>query len=141
MLVKEILALKGNALYTISPDKSLQEAVATMVDQDVGSLVVFEKGKMAGLLAFREVLYAVRNHVDTWMTLQVADVMMPDPHTAGPDDNLDDLRSMMLEKRARYVPIVEGQMLLGVLTFFDVAKAVLDEKSLENSMLKDYINS
>ena len=140
MLVKEILELKGKALYTIAPDKSLQEAVATMVDQDVGSLVVFEKGRMAGLLAFREVLQAVRKHADIWASLKVAEVMQVNPHTAGPNVEVDELRRMMLENRARYVPIIDGSLLLGVVTFFDVAKAVLDEKSYENNLLKDYIS-
>ena len=61
MQVSEILAIKGKVLYTIAPNRSLSEAVAIMTEQDVGSLVVFEHGKMAGMLTFREVLKHVHN--------------------------------------------------------------------------------
>jgi predicted transcriptional regulator len=61
MQVSEILAIKGKVLYTIAPNRSLSEAVAIMTEQDVGSLVVFEHGKMVGMLTFREVLKAVND--------------------------------------------------------------------------------
>ena len=59
MQVSEILAVKGQALFTIAPNKTLADAVAVMTGQDVGSLVVFEGGRMVGMLTFREVLKAL----------------------------------------------------------------------------------
>lgn len=139
MQVHEILRIKGTVLYTVASSQSLGKAVATMTDLDVGSLVVMEQGRMTGLLSFREVLRAVQASGETWQELTVADVMQKEPATAHPDMEVDELRRLMLEKRCRYLPIMEGDTLMGVLSFHDVARAMLEEQSFENRMLKSYI--
>lgn len=139
MEVREILAIKGNVLYTIPPDHRLAEAVATMTEQDVGSLVVFERGRMVGILTFREVLLAVNRAGAAWTTVPVAEVMVRDPMTAKPAMEVDELRRFMVDSRQRYTPVMDGTTLLGVVSFHDVAKAILEEQSYENRMLKNYI--
>ena len=59
MQVSEILKVKGNALFTIAPDGKLSEAVSVMAEHNMGSLVVMEKGRMVGILTFREILVAL----------------------------------------------------------------------------------
>jgi len=141
MQVSEILAIKGKVLYTIAPDRSLSEAVATMTEQDVGSLVVFEHGKMVGMLTFREVLQAVNDAGSAWQEKTIADAMMAEPMTAGAGMALDELRRHMVANHQRYLPVMDGDVLLGVISFHDVAKAVLEEQSFENRMLKNYIRN
>jgi len=91
------------------------------------------------MLSFREVLRALRKSGGGWQTLTVADVMQRDPATAHPDMEVDELRRLMLERHCRYLPIMEGDTLMGVLSFHDVARAMLEEQSFENRMLKSYI--
>src|SRR5258705_12244811 len=59
MKVSDILRVKGGTLYTVSPDQLLGQAVATMADNDIGSLVVMDHGEGAGMLTFREVIQSV----------------------------------------------------------------------------------
>lgn len=139
MQVREILAIKGTTLYTIAPDKALAEAVEVMTSLDLGSLVCFESGRMVGMLTFREVLKSIKASGADWQQIKVADVMVKDPAVADPDMEMDDLRRLMLESHMRYLPVMEGTTLMGVLSFHDVAKAVLEEQSFENKMLKAYI--
>lgn len=139
MQVREILAVKGQALYTIAPNKTLADAVAIMTDHDVGSVVVFEGGRMVGMLTFREVLRAVKEAGAAWGGRPVAEIMVREPKTAGPDMEVDELRRFMIEHHMRYLPVMEGGTLLGVISFHDVARAVLEEQSFENRMLKAYI--
>ncbi|BBO20344.1 MAG: CBS domain-containing protein [Burkholderiales bacterium] len=139
MQVREILAVKGQALYTIAPNKTLADAVAIMTGQDVGSLVVFEAGRMVGMLTFREVLKAVQQGGAAWGGLAISGVMVREPVVAGPDVEVDDLRRLMIEHHMRYLPVMEGGTLMGVISFHDVARAVLEEQSFENRMLKAYI--
>ena len=141
MLVSEILATKGKVLFTIAPNKSVAEAVEIMDEQDVGSLVVFSRGQMVGMLTFREVLQGVRRGAADWQSLAVEDVMIADPQTASPNMEMDELRRMMVEHHQRYLPVMDGHTLLGVVSFHDVAKAVLEEQSFENRMLKNYIRN
>lgn len=141
MLVSEILAIKGKVLFTIAPNKRVAEAVEIMNEQDVGSLVVFSRGQMVGMLTFREVLQGVHRGGADWQAMSVEDVMIRGPQLAAPNMEMDELRRMMVEHHQRYLPVMEGHTLLGVVSFHDVAKAVLEEQSFENRMLKNYIRN
>lgn len=141
MLVSEILAIKGKVLYTVAPNKRLADAVEVMTEQDVGSLVVFSQGRMVGMLTFREVLKAVHQAGSNWADRPVEEVMLASPMTASPHMEMDELRRLMVEHHQRYIPVMEDGTLLGVVSFLDVAKAVLEEQSFENRMLKNYIRN
>lgn len=139
MQARDILAIKGAVLYTVSPDNKLAEAIAIMSSQDIGSLVCFEGGRMVGMLTFREVLQALHGNGAAWGGVRVADVMVRDPFVAEPGMAVDDLRRIMLDRHMRYLPVMDGATLLGVISFHDVAKAVLEDQGFENRMLKAYI--
>ena len=141
MLVSEILAIKGKVLFTIALNRSIAEAVEIMNEQDVGSLVVFSRGAMVGMLTFRQVLQAVQKGGADWQALTVDEVMLRDPLAASPNMEMDELRRLMVEHHQRYLPVMEDHTLLGVVSFHDVAKAVLEEQSFENRMLKNYIRN
>jgi CBS domain-containing protein len=140
MLTKEILSIKGSALYTVPPDARLADALDSMVDHDIGSLVVMDHGRLTGMLSFREVLRALKGGAGAG-DRRVRDVMVPEPTQVGPDVEVDDLRRIMLETKVRYVPVMDGTTLVGVLSFHDVARAVLEEQTFENRMLKGYIKN
>jgi len=141
MLVREIIQLKGGTLYTATPQQPLSAAIDTMAELDMGSLVVMDCGKMAGMLTFREVMLALKAHGSRLDGVLVGDVMVKDPVTAFPDMEANELRRLMIEKHSRYLPVLEGGDLMGVISFLDVAKAVLEEQSFENKMLKGYIKN
>ena len=141
MLVSEILAIKGKVLFTVSSNRALSEAVAIMTEQDVGSLVVFDKGRMVGLLTFREVLVATQKAGADWQSMPVEDAMIKNPVAAGVNMQMDELRRLMVENRQRYLPVMDDTTLMGVVSFHDVARAVLEEQSFENRMLKNYIRN
>ena len=139
MVVSEILRIKGNTLFTTGPEGSVADAVRVMAQHDIGSLVVMDHGRLAGMLTFREVLEALAKHSGTLGTLKVSDIYAREPLTAEPGLDVMELRRSMLERHERYVPVMDGTTLLGVVSFHDVAKAVYEEQSFENRMLKSYI--
>lgn len=139
MLVSEILRIKGNTLFTTTPDGSVLDAVKVMADNDIGSLVVMDHGRLSGILTFREVLAALAAGDGTLGDLRVSQLCERDPLTCGPGLDITSLRGVMLERHARYVPVMSGNTLEGVVSFHDVAKAVYEEQSYENRMLKSYI--
>ena len=141
MQVLEILRCKEVALYTAPPQRLLSTAVDDMAQFDVGSLVVMEQGRMVGMLTFREVLKALSANGGKADGLTIGEVMVKDPVTVYPAMETNELRRLMVEKRSRYVPVMDGTDLLGVISFLDVAKAVLDEQGFENQMLKSYIKN
>ena len=142
MRVSEILRVKGaSTLYTTAPEGRVQDAVKVMAANDIGSLVVMDHGHLAGILTFREVLRALAQGSGELGEVKVEAIYEREPPVAAPDLDAMELRRVMLERHARYVPVMEGDTLLGVVSFHDVAKAVYEEQSFENSMLKSYINA
>jgi CBS domain-containing protein len=139
MKVLDILRVKGNTLYTAHPDETLASAVNLMAEKDIGSLVVMEHGALVGMLTFREVIQALVNNAGSLGQSLVRAFMDPVPLTCTGDTNLDDVRRMMLDRHARYMPVMDDRMLMGVISFYDVAKTVVDSQNFENKMLKAYI--
>ena len=139
MKVSDILRVKGGTLYTVSPEDGLGEAVSTMSANDIGSLVVMDHGELVGMLTFREVIQAVVGNGGTVGQSLVRSVMDDAPLTCTPDTEIDEVRRMMLGRHARYMPVITQRTLMGVISFYDVAKAVVDGQDFENRMLKAYI--
>jgi CBS domain-containing protein len=141
MLVKEILRVKGSRLVSIDPAGQASDAARTMARENLGSLVVLQHERMVGMLTFHELLRALAARGGTLGDLPVGEIMDRDPVTAAPDMEVNDLRRTMLDTGARYLPVMKDERLLGVISFRDVAKAVLEEQDFENKMLKGYIKN
>lgn len=149
MQVSEVLRVKGSTLFTVTPDSKLSDCIVTMAEHDIGSLVVMGHGRLAGMLTFREVLRVLAKRqterragpTPPVAEIVVSQVMKTDPLVVSPQTEINELRRIMLETRQRYVPVMDGTTLLGVISFHDVARAVLEEQGFENRMLKAYIRN
>jgi len=139
MKVSDILRVKGGTLFTVTPEEALAVGLKTMADRDIGSLVVMERGEVVGMLTFREVILAVVKNGGTVGNTTIRGVMDEHPLTCAPETEIDEVRRMMLERHARYMPVMDQRTLMGVISFYDVAKAVVDSQDFENRMLKAYI--
>jgi len=137
--VSEILRVKGNTLFTASPDTSVIQALETMSEQDIGSLVIMERGQLAGMLTFREIIRHVnRNHGAVGAT-SIRSIMDANPVSVSPETPADEVQRLMLENHSRYIPVMDGTVLMGVISFYDMAQAIVAAQKFENSMLKAYI--
>jgi CBS domain-containing protein len=141
MQVKEILRVKGNRLLSIEPAGRAVDAVTTMAKENLGSLVVLDQGRMVGILTFHELLRALATRQGSLGDVKVSELMVRNPVTATPEMAVNDLRRTMIDSGARYLPVVQDGKLIGVISFRDVAKAVLEEQDFENKMLKGYIKN
>ena len=102
-------------------------------------LVVMEHGDLVGMLTFREVIQAVVKNGGSVGTSSIRSVMDDHPLTCTPETEIDEVRRMMLDRHARYLPVMDQRTLMGVISFYDVAKAVVESQDFENRMLKAYI--
>jgi CBS domain-containing protein len=141
MKVSEILKVKGNILFTVTPDSPMLDAVNAMAEKDIGSLVVMESGNLIGMLTFREVMSTIHANGGAIGGGSVREHMDKSPITISCHTEINEVRRMMLERHARYVPVLDDKNLVGVISFYDVAKAVLEAQSFENKMLKSYIQN
>ena len=139
MKVSDILRVKGHSLITVTPDETLATAIQIMSEKDIGSLVVMEHGDLVGMLTFREVMQALAQNGSSIGNISIRKAMDDAPITCTSETDMDEVRRMMLNNHARYMPVMDKRMLMGVISFYDVAKAVVDSQNFENKMLKAYI--
>jgi CBS domain-containing protein len=140
MQVSDILRLKGNTLFKVSPTSLVMEAVDIMADHDIGSLVVLDQGALVGMLTFREIIQNLAKHQGDLDQVQVGAIMEKMPLVCEPQTELDEVRKMMLERHARYLPVLDGQILMGVISFYDIARVIIESHVRENELLTSYIS-
>ncbi|MBV5298195.1 MAG: CBS domain-containing protein [Rhodoferax sp.] len=140
MKVSDILRIKGNTLYTVEPSEPLIKALGLMAERDIGSLVVVEYGDLVGILTIRELANVLVKTGGNVKTTIVRTAMDDSPLTCTLETNIDEVRRMMLNLHARYMPVMDKGLLMGVISFHDVARAVVDSQNFENKLLKAYIH-
>lgn len=141
MKVKDILKTKkrANEILQVRVSDSLAQAVAVMVENDTGSALVYDGEEFAGIVTFREVLSALHKSGESALTAPTREFMTVDAACGAPDDSVDQIRRLMTSRHIRYLPIVDRARVIGVISFYDVARAVAKEVNFENRMLKEYI--
>ncbi len=139
MKVSDILRVKGGTLFTAKPEDTLADAAQLMAEKDIGSLVVISNGLVVGMLTFREVIQAIVKNGGSFGTTSVYRAMDSGPLICTMETEMDEVRRMMLDRHARYMPVINNSMLMGVISFYDVARTVVESQNFENQMLKAYI--
>lgn len=140
MKVKDLLEVKGSRVVTITVNTTVINAMEIFAANRVGSLLVVDKDdKIQGIIAARDVLMAVVNHLDDIKTMTVDEIMTKNLIVATEDDEIDYIQAVMTENRVRHIPILAGNELKGMISIGDVVKSQLKEKDVENKYLKDYM--
>ena len=146
MNLAEILKTKGAKVFTIAPDALLEQAVARLVDHNIGSLVVcardIEQGERpVGIITERDILHASSSRSGhNLSTTRVEEVMSTELATATPEDAVEEIMGLMTSRRIRHLPVLTEGRLVGLISIGDVVKAQLDHLALENQFMKDYIH-
>ncbi|MCA3020415.1 MAG: CBS domain-containing protein [Rhodocyclaceae bacterium] len=146
MTVSELLADKASqapnaTLFTLGPEVGVEEAVALMTEKAISSVIVAEAGEMLGLITLREILAALNTQGGAIMQAKCRHVMKVNPPTAKPDDTVDHLRSLMTEMHITHVPVMNHDQLVGILSFYDIARSAIKDVAFENKLLKQYIKN
>jgi CBS domain-containing protein len=137
--IRDILRRKGEDVYAVGPLATVIDAVSAMNDHRVGSVLVCEAGFPVGIFSERDVLVrVVAAHCDPRQTL-VRDVMTTRLYTAAPDDTLMEVMRLMTERRFRHVPVMEGDLLIGLVSIGDLTKATQHDLRQEVRELSSYI--
>lgn len=140
MKLREILKYKGHHVHTIAPKASLKEVIDALTQNNCGSLVVIEQGRMCGIITERDILRAASQGTDL-RHATVEQQMSSNLLTGKPSDEIGSVMGLMTEKRIRHLPILEDDELVGIISIGDVVKAQHDELTMENHYLKNYIQS
>jgi CBS domain-containing protein len=141
MLVRDVLQSKGRRIITIDCEATLGEAIARMVQNNIGSLpVVDHDNKLIGIISERDVLRVIHNRGEGFGRLPVCDLMTRDPVTCNLDDDVEAVMGQMSDRRIAKVPVTTGNELVGVVSVGDVVKAMHEKLQNENQHLLSYIH-
>ncbi len=137
--VRDVLQSKGSEVHSVGPLATVIDAVNAMNDHHVGSVLVCEGGYPVGIFSERDVLVrVVAANRDPRRTL-VRDVMTTRLHTASLDDTLLDVMRLMTERRCRHVPVMDDEVLVGLVSIGDLTKATQRNLRQEVQELSTYI--
>jgi CBS domain-containing protein len=139
MRLADILKQKGHRVVTVSEEQSVLDAIHTLVAENIGSLVVEEDGRLAGIFTERDVLRVTARRPGALERIQIGDVMTLSPVTATPTDELTRAMSLMTREKIRHLPVLEGGRLVGIVSIGDLLHACRSEAEQENSHLRQYI--
>ncbi len=140
MKIREILQRKGHDVITITPERSVREAVKVLVEHNIGGLVVMEAGVPTGIITERDVLRLAADDPPSLEAIEVGAVMSRDLITAAPDDDLHELMGVMTERRVRHLPVMEGERLAGIVSIGDLVNVCRTLAEDENVHLRRYIH-
>ncbi|MBI5545037.1 MAG: CBS domain-containing protein [Deltaproteobacteria bacterium] len=136
--VGEILKTKTKELSTITPDKTVQDAVNLLVEKRIGSLVVVkENQELAGIITERDVLRECAKHPNKLGEVKIQDVMSKEVIVGRVEDTVQFVKHTMITRRIRHLPIVEGNKVTQMLSIGDVVKSLLEDSTQEADDLRD----
>jgi CBS domain-containing protein len=139
--VRQLLQAKGSAVYSVSPDARVFEALKLMAEKEVGALVVLERGNLAGILSERDYARKVILHGKSSHDIPVREIMTEDVVTVQPGQTVDQCMALMTSRRIRHLPVVEDGKLAGVVSIGDLVKEVIAEQEQTIRQLETYIHS
>jgi CBS domain-containing protein len=137
--IESILSHKPRALWSVSPEATVYEAIALMAEKNVGALLVMEEGELVGIVSERDYSRKVMLKGKTSRNSHVHEIMTTELKTVHPRETVEDCLRFMTEKRIRHLPVVADGDLRGVISIGDLVKQVISAQSATLDQLKDYI--
>jgi CBS domain-containing protein len=140
--VSDILGDKGADVLQIDADATVYDAITRMVEANVGSLLVFESGRLRGIVTERDYLRRVALEGRTEKATLVRDIMTSPLVYVSPDTTIDECMAVMTERRIRHLPVLNDQHeVVGMISIGDVVKFQSKEQSAQIKLLTDYITA
>lgn len=137
--VADILNSKGNDVLTTTPSTSVYDAIAKMVDHNVGSIVITEDGEICGIFTERDYLRRIILQGRSSKTTPIEEVMTPDVLYVDPSYTVEDCMAIMTEKKCRHLPVMEEGQLAGIISIGDCVRTISANAQARVQSLTDYI--
>lgn len=139
--ILELLEKQGGAIWSLSPDDSVYNALEMLADWNVGALMVMDADKLVGVFSERDytrkIALAGRSSKDT----QVKDIMTAQVFTVSPKTSTDDCMALMSQNKIRHLPVVDGSKVVGMVSIRDLMDDIIKDREQTISQLQNYITS
>ena len=137
--VRQLLDRKGYQVWTITPDKTVFDALRLMGEKEIGALAVMEGDKVTGMLSERDYARKVVLKGKTSRETLVSAIMSSPVISVRPDQSVAECMALMTEKRIRHLPVLENGKLIGLISLGDLVKHIIEEQEFIIGQLENYI--
>ena len=138
--VRQLLNEKARTVCSVHPDATVFDAIAKMAEHDVGSLVVMDGDKLVGIITERHYARSVVLKGKTSPTTPVRDIMERRVICARPEQTVEQCMALMSDKRVRHLPVLEGKMVIGIVSIGDLVKSIISDQKFIIEQLEHYIH-
>lgn len=139
LTVRDLLKVKGEGIWAVSPETSTLDALRFMAEKNVGALLVLEDGLLVGIISERDFVYQIAQERACQFDLPVQDYMTTEVISVTPDQTIEDCMKLMTERHFRHLPVLQDGYLIGLISIGDVVKGIIDEQSSMINSLENYI--
>jgi len=138
--IKQLLESKGNEVLTIDPNDSVYDAIKSMADHHIGSLIVMQNEHMVGIITERDYSRNVILKGKSSVNTPVKDIMTTNVLYTKPEQTIEEAMALMTDKRLRHLPVIENSNVLGIISIGDLVKTIISEQKHIIEQLEHYIN-
>jgi CBS domain-containing protein len=139
MTVNQILSTKGKDVYSILSTNTVYEALSVMSEKNIGAILIIEDTVLKGVLSERDYARKIVLKAKSSKKAFVHEIMETDVVTVSPSDNLEYCMELMSTKRVRHLPVLENNIVIGIISISDVVKAIIEIQKDTIQHLNTYI--
>jgi CBS domain-containing protein len=139
MTVNQILSTKGKEVYSILSTNTVYEALTVMSEKNIGAILIIEDTVLKGVLSERDYARKIVLKAKSSKKAFVHEIMETDVVTVSPSDNLEYCMELMSKKRVRHLPVLENEIVIGIISISDVVKAIIEMQKDTIQHLNSYI--
>ena len=139
MTVNQILSTKGKELYSILSTNTVYEALTVMSEKNIGAILIIENTILKGVLSERDYARKIVLKSKSSKKAFVHEIMETDVVTVTPSDNLEFCMELMSKRRVRHLPVLENNIVIGIISISDVVKAIIAVQKDTIQHLNSYI--
>jgi CBS domain-containing protein len=137
--IRDLLKMKGNEVWYVSPTTSVLETLKVMADKDVGALLVLDADQIVGIISERDFARSIAKTEQCLLNTTVQEYMTNEVVTITPDQSVDEGMQLMTLYKIRHLPVLEGQVLSGVISIGDLVKEIISSKESTIDSLQNFI--
>ena len=137
--IRQLLREKGHEIYSVSPESTVYDAIRKMADENIGSLVVMEGGKIVGIITERHYARNVVLKGRASPATRVREIMENNVLYAQPDQSVEECMAIMTDKRVRHLPVIEQGKEIGLVSIGDLVKSIISDQKFTIDQLEHFI--
>ena len=138
--VHSLLQHKRPAVFSVTPDATVFDAIKLMAHKNVGALLVIADGKLVGVISERDYTRKVALKGRSSKEMQVREIISVDVISVTPNDTIEHCMKLMTENRIRHLPVVEGEAVAGVISIGDLVNWIISTQSAALEQMEQYLS-